>query len=47
MEDFNAKDYYFIDPRYYPELPYEEVEKVKMRHGDLKYYVIGQLPINQ
>lgn len=47
MGDFNAADYYFIDPRYYPELPYQEVEKVKMRHGDLKYYVIGQLPINQ
>ncbi len=45
--DFNTKDYYFIDPRYYPELPYQELGKVKMRHGDLKYYVIGQLPINK
>lgn len=47
MGDFNARAYYFIDPRYYPELPYKEIERVKMRHGDLKYYVIGQLPINQ
>ena len=47
MGGFNAKDYYFIDPRYYPELRYTEVEKVLMRHGDLKYYIIGQLPINQ
>jgi len=45
--DFRAQDYYLIDPRFYPELPYREIKRVKVRHGDMKYYVIGQLPINQ
>ncbi len=45
--EFNAEDYYLIDPRHYPELPYQQVENVKVRHGNLKYYVIGQLPIKQ
>ena len=47
LEDFNAQDYYLIDPRVYGELPYKEIKEVKVRHGELKYYVIGQLPINQ
>lgn len=47
MMDFPTDAYYFLDPRYYPELPYETIQEVKVRHGDLKYYIIGKLPINQ
>ncbi len=47
MNDFPTEAYYYIDPRYYPELPYTKTKEVKVRHGDLKYYVIGQLSINQ
>jgi 4-amino-4-deoxy-L-arabinose transferase-like glycosyltransferase len=34
---------YIIDPRYYPDSLYQKIEELKVRHGELKYYVIGRL----
>lgn len=46
VTEFTTEAFYYIDPRYYPELPYKKIKEVKVRHGDLKYYDVIQLLID-